>query len=113
MTYTLASAAGGPPTFDTLVVWSLGAVAIITALGLLWRFVRGIHRFTERFEDFTEDWNGVPARPGVPARKGVMERLDGIEDRLGSVETELRSQHNAPVPSVSHVDISLNGQRPV
>ncbi|MFH9606808.1 hypothetical protein [Streptomyces sp. NPDC017448] len=33
-------------------------------------------------EDFMEDWNGTPARPGVLERPGVMARLSSIDHEL-------------------------------
>jgi hypothetical protein len=49
----------------------------------------GVARIGRRVDDFMDDWYGEPERPGVPARPGLMERVGGIEDRLGRVEHEL------------------------
>lgn len=64
---------------DTLVIWAAAISAILGLLTLIWR---GVRRILQAVEDFTEDWNGTPARPGVPGRAGVMERLDKIEHEL-------------------------------
>ncbi|WP_129308006.1 hypothetical protein [Streptomyces sp. L2] len=80
----------GVPPVDALVVWSLGAVAIAGALALVWRVVQTVHRIARRVDDFVDDWQGVPARPGVAERPGVMDRLDRIEGRITGMEHELR-----------------------
>ncbi|MEW2635926.1 hypothetical protein AB0903_30890, partial [Streptomyces sp. NPDC048389] len=103
----------GVPAVDSLVVWSLAAVAICAGLGLLWRLVRGVRRIATRVDDFVDDWQGVPPRPGVPERKGVMERLDGIEERLTSVEHELHPNSGQSLrDAVDRVDVALNGPPP-
>ncbi|MEU6491078.1 hypothetical protein ABZ890_11870 [Streptomyces sp. NPDC046984] len=80
----------GVPAVDTLVVWSLAAVAVAGALALAWRAARGLRRFVGRIDEFMDDWQGVPARPGVSERPGVMTRLDQIEGWMFRVEHELR-----------------------
>lgn len=76
----------GITSVDQAVVWSVALAAIFGALAVLWRAIR---RITQAVENFSEDWQGTPARPGVPARPGMMERVGGIERRLGAVEHEL------------------------
>lgn len=85
----MSSTGTGVPAVDMAVVWSVAAAAIVAALGLLWRLTRGVRRVVTRVDEFADDWNGVPARPGVPERLGVMDRLDRIEGRLARVEHEL------------------------
>ncbi|MGW2511259.1 hypothetical protein ACWC0A_17870 [Streptomyces scopuliridis] len=98
---------------DVLVVWSLAAAAVAAALGLLWRMTRGVRRIVTRVDEFVDDWNGSPPRPGVAARAGVMERLDGIEDRLANVEHELHPNSGASLrDAVDRVDVALNGTTP-
>lgn len=72
----------GVPAVDALVIWSVAAVALAAALGLLWRGVRAVRRVATRVEDFVDDWEGTPGRPGVPGRDGVMTRLGRIEHEL-------------------------------
>lgn len=80
----------GVPPVDTLVVWSLAAVAIAGAAAVAWRIVRWLRRIAVRVDEFMDDWQGVPARPGVSERPGVMTRLGQIEGRMSRVEHELR-----------------------
>ncbi|REE62112.1 hypothetical protein BX257_4725 [Streptomyces sp. 3212.3] len=80
----------GVPAVDTLVVWSLAAVAIAGAAATAWRIGRWLRRIAVRVDEFVDDWQGVPGRPGVPERPGVMTRLDRIEGRIGRVEHELQ-----------------------
>lgn len=80
----------GIPAVDTVLVWG-GAVSLGAAvLTLAWRGVRGMVRVGRRMDDLLDDWRGEPSRPGVPARPGVMERMSGLEGRMGGVEEDLR-----------------------
>ncbi len=56
---------------------------------MLWRLTRGARRVLARLDEFADDWNGTPGRPGVPGHDGVMSRLGGIEERLIAVEHEM------------------------
>lgn len=68
-----------------LIVIIGGAVAILVKL-TAWA-----SRVAHRFQEFLDDWQGEPARPGIAARRpGVVERLSVIEHRLGGVESQLR-----------------------
>lgn len=86
---TVGEEATGVVAVDMVLVWSAAAVAIAAALGLLWRMARGVRRIVVRVDEFVDDWTGIPSRPGVAGRPGVMERLDGIEERIACVEHEL------------------------
>lgn len=98
---------------DTIVIWSVAAVAVAAALGLLWRLTRGVRRIVGRVDEFVDDWNGTTARPGVAGRPGVMARLDRIEQRLESVEHELHPNSGGSLrDAVDRVDIALNGNPP-
>ncbi|MET9611735.1 hypothetical protein [Kitasatospora indigofera] len=82
----------GIPALDALLVWG-GAITLLAALGTAaWRAVRGTLRVGRKVEEFINDWNGEPARPGVPARLGVMQRVSGIEGRVASIEHELHPE---------------------
>ncbi len=95
----------GVATVDVLVIWSLAAVSVAALLGLLWRMSRGVRRIVVRVDEFVDDWNGVPPRPGVSGRPGVMARLDGIEERLGRVEHELQPNSGSSLrDAVDRVD---------
>jgi hypothetical protein len=74
---------------DDLVIWSVALTAIAGSAALLWRLTRGVRRLLSRLDEFVDDWQGTPGRPGVPGHEGVMARLCGIEDRLAAVEHEL------------------------
>lgn len=80
----------GVRVVDAAVIWSVAAAAVAGAAVLAWRMVRAVRRVLDRMADLLDDWAGVPERPGVPGRPGVMVRLRAIEERLGSVEHELR-----------------------
>lgn len=100
----------GVVAVDVLVIWSVAAAAVAAALGLLWRMTRGVRRIVLRVDEFVDDWNGVPPRPGVSGRPGVMARLDGIEERLGRVEHELHPNSGSSLrDAVDRVDVALNG----
>lgn len=73
-------------TAEQVTLWTGAATAVLALLGLL---LRGITRIARRLDEWAEDWQGTPRRPGVPARPGVMERLALIERQLADIETEL------------------------
>lgn len=95
----------GIPSVDTAVVWA-GVLAVLGgALGILYRASRGVRHLLARLGELTDDWLGVPARPGVPERPGVMQRLGGIEDRLGALEHELHPNSGSSLrDAVDRVD---------
>lgn len=102
----LALAQGtGVPVVDAAVIWSVAVAALAGVVALGWRGVRAVRRIAARLDDFAEDWAGIPGRPGVPGRKGVMERLDGIEARIGRVEHELQPNSGSTLrDAVDRVD---------
>lgn len=68
----------------------VACAAIATALGTFFAFVTPrLWRFFRRFDEFADDWQGEPGRPGVPARPGVMARLDAIEERQMSASSRM------------------------
>ncbi|MDT0305054.1 hypothetical protein [Streptomonospora wellingtoniae] len=71
--------------------WLLGAAGVVGAAGVLIAAARKVWTFGRRVGHFLDDWTGEAARRGVEARPGVMERLCTIEDRLGAVEHEVRT----------------------
>ncbi|MBL0777016.1 hypothetical protein G6541_06370 [Streptomyces albidoflavus] len=80
----------GIPAVDTVLVWG-GAVSLTLGLvTIAWRGIRGGVRLGRRVDQFIDDWQGEPSRAGVPARPGVMERMGGLEDRMGGVEADLQ-----------------------
>ena len=70
------------------------AAAVSTAVAVsakwLWPVVRLAWRSLNRTQDFFDDWNGHPPRPGVPERPGVMARLSAIEDIGAGLQDQMR-----------------------
>ena len=63
---------------------TLGEIAVFVAFmvflfGTLWKAVLWIRKLGRRVDDFLEDWQGAPARPGHPRVPGVVERLEKLE----------------------------------
>ncbi|WP_406298050.1 hypothetical protein OG948_21200 [Embleya sp. NBC_00888] len=70
-----------------LQVVATSATAATGITGFAWRYVvLPIRRIAQRQEEFRQDWDGMPARPGVPERQGVMPRLARIEERQAATE---------------------------
>lgn len=65
-------------TVGEIVTTLVAFVALGAFLITLWRPMR---RVTKILEQISEDWHGVPARPGFPAIPGVPERLAMLEER--------------------------------
>lgn len=66
----------------------LGVIAFLVRIG--WRaWKQGIKPAVETFQNFLDDWNGVPDRPGVKGRPGVMARLEHQKDHLAEVQESL------------------------
>lgn len=76
----------GVPAVDTVLVWGGAASLLAGVVAVGWRLARGLVRFGRRVDQFIDDWQGEEARPGVPGRPGVMERMGGLEDRMGVLE---------------------------
>ncbi|MGW6458727.1 hypothetical protein ACWF94_22900 [Streptomyces sp. NPDC055078] len=79
----------GIPLLETVLVWGGAFLILAGVCAALWPFVRAIVATARRANEFLDDWYGEPERPGVPPRPGLMERVGGIEDRLGRVEHEM------------------------
>ena len=98
--------------------WTSGDVSAVaaagTALGLmaLWTWRKGFRPVIRFILEFRDDWQGVPARPGVPGHPGVMERLGNIEgqlkpnggasmhDAVNRIEQQLSTPPPAPVINI-------------
>lgn len=80
---------------DALFHWAAGVVAVMTAITLvLVPIFRRLRHMLAWLETFSDDWSGVPPRPGVPGSGGVMERLAKIDsefsnDGNGSMRTSI------------------------
>lgn len=72
---------GLPAWFTSITLGGLVTtfLAFGTMLGALWLMTRPLRRTAQGFEQFLEDWNGVPERPGFDAIPGVPERLRVLE----------------------------------
>lgn len=68
----------------------LTLAAIITALGVLWRVALSGRRIARLVNQFFDDWNGQPARPGHARRLGIPERLESVEAAQVDIRAELR-----------------------
>jgi hypothetical protein len=107
----------GVASIDTLVIWSIAISAILGGIALVWRAIR---RLARAVDDWIEDWQGTPARPGVPARPGMMERVGGIEQsvdrverRVGAIEHELHPNSGSSLrDAVDRVEQSICGTDP-
>lgn len=66
---------------DLITLAEVVATAV-TVGGVLVAAWRAWRKFHKSFNQFMEDWNGEPARPGVPEKPGVMVRLASIEKEL-------------------------------
>ncbi|MEU1265561.1 hypothetical protein ABZ473_26515 [Streptomyces cellulosae] len=79
----------GVPAVDTALLWGAAVSVLVGGVTALWRAVRAARHLSRRTSQFLDDWYGEPARPGVPAWPGVMERMAGMEERLGHVWHEV------------------------
>ncbi len=72
---------GLPQWFTSITLGDLVTtlLAFGAMLGALWAMTRPLRRTSKGFEQFLEDWNGVPERPGFDAIPGVPERLRVLE----------------------------------
>lgn len=65
--------------------WLLLVAAVVTALGTGWKVLYDrVNPVYRKVDNFLDDWNGQPERPGVPRQSGVMERLSQLEHNGGS-----------------------------
>lgn len=72
----------------TSVILSIAGtlVAILSAWFLVARFIspfaKRVNKWITTWEQFMEDWSGIPARDGRDRVPGVMERLNDIDGEL-------------------------------
>lgn len=71
---------------EQLLYWSAAVIAVLTALGLLWKLIKPlcdrIHLVMDNIDAFMRDWKGEEAAPGRSAVPGVMERLNRMDGEL-------------------------------
>lgn len=92
----------GVPAVDAVVVWSVAAVAIASAAGVVWKLRRSWRRVEKGVAEFVADWRGTPARPGVRARPGMMERMSTLEEVTQQVDRRLRAVEHELRPNSGH-----------
>lgn len=98
----LGDGSTGVGPLDTAAVWAAAVVAVTAVLGGAWRVLRRGRRVARRLDQFIDDWQGTPDRPGVEGRPGVMERLSMIEQRVGIVMHEVRPNGGASLRDAVH-----------
>jgi len=84
-------------SLEVLVQTVGGGLAGVVVAGA-WHAARQKTRW-QAFDNFIEDWNGKPPRPGVPAHPGVMERLAILEDGQGT-RAEVQEQQSGALLSL-------------
>ncbi|MFJ4799214.1 hypothetical protein [Kitasatospora purpeofusca] len=94
----LAEATTGSAGVDALVAWSIGGTAVATLVTMVWRALR---RISGPVEEFLEDWNGSPARPGVAARPSMMQRVGALESAVGDIKHELHPNSGSSLRDVA------------
>lgn len=82
-------------------------IAVATVLvGIVAWFRRKIRPVFRGLRYMTQDWNGVPPRPGVPGREGVMERIAKIEK--DSAEALYHSKPNGGNSAYDHLSNKID-----
>ncbi|GAA2321345.1 hypothetical protein GCM10010149_87950 [Nonomuraea roseoviolacea subsp. roseoviolacea] len=85
------------------VITAIGAAVVVLVKGLAL-----VVRWVKRLNEFLDDWNGEPERPGVPARLGVMTRLEQMETKM----QELEPNHGGSIKdAVGRIDANLDQLR--
>jgi len=74
-------------SWEDIVAFSIGFIAVITALGMIHRAVvkpamREFREFKDWLRKFQRDWDGEEASPGRDRVPGVMERLNRVDGEL-------------------------------
>ncbi len=101
-------------TLGSLMGWIFAFAAMFATV---WAITRPFRRASKAWEQFLEDWNGVPGRPGFPAIPGIPERLQTLESNADRDRTTLEridhemhpnsggSMRDAVNKAVSDVDV--------
>ena len=84
--------------------------AILSALAVIWRMVvKPLRLLADRHGEFLDDWQGVPARPGVPERVGVMAHLALHDDVLAEIRGQVYPNGGSSMrDSMDRVEVTLN-----
>lgn len=104
----------GIPVVDVFVI--AGTIAGgLGLLGIVRRAVRWMLRTIKRVQNFLDDWNGEPARPGVEARPGFPDRLAALEVEVAAVKRIVSNGLSGNIADiqarVSRLEERLNGGR--
>ncbi len=97
---------------ETLLYWVGAITAILAAIFAVRRAGGSMFRTGKKWDQFLEDWNGTPARPGRSAVPGVMERLVDLEKGLAKVRHEMFPNSGSSLrDSVDRVEEGLSALR--
>jgi hypothetical protein len=69
----------------------LEATAVLTGLLVLYKCVVLLYTGWKRIDNFLDDWNGEPGRPGHEATLSMPERMDQVEARLTALEVTIQN----------------------
>lgn len=99
-----------------LVTWTLGLAALLTAVAILWKPVRGVARLGRAVTQFVEDWTGRPERSDPvtgdvlePERRGVLAQLESVHAQLDTVRDQVENSHKTNLrDDVDRVEAKLD-----
>lgn len=87
---------------------------LVFAIGIVYTLVRKLKPWMDSLRNFFEDWNGIPARPGVDAKPGVMERLAKLEDihlEVAEIKAEVKPNHGGSMrDQVTRIEDAVGGK---
>lgn len=71
-------------------------------LGVLGKVLGWMWRTVKRIQDFLDDWQGEPARPGVPARPGFPDRIAALEEQVTGLAAQVAEVERIVSNGLSH-----------
>lgn len=102
----------GIPAVDVFVVAGVVAGGL-GLLGVIGKAIRWMLKTIKRVQNFLDDWNGEPARPGVEARPGFPDRLAALEVEVATIRRIVSNGLSSNVADiqarVTRVEERLNG----
>jgi hypothetical protein len=63
--------------------------AVIGGILAMSKVLTSIYAAWKRVDEFLDDWNGAPARPGHRAIPSMPQRMDQVEHRLEALEGQI------------------------
>lgn len=82
-----------PTPIEAPVGWLTGLAALVTAVAVLWKPVRGIARLVRAVSQFVEDWNGTPDQ--YDASGAIKEHgSPGVPAMLEKVRSQVENSHH-------------------